>query len=99
MPVQGDNGKGPMSCPLDLAYPSLEYNPDSLSRSYQIHGGGGEGGGERAQRFRLKGAAGETALAWREHAHATDETAQTVPSRAIRPDILVGHDNPNVIRG
>ena len=45
------------------------------------------------------GAAGETALGWREVAHATDETAQTVPSRAIRPDILGPHDNPNVIRG
>jgi hypothetical protein len=39
---------------------SLQYNPDSLSRSYQIQGVGGEGGGERAQPFRLKGAAIET---------------------------------------
>jgi hypothetical protein len=39
---------------------SLQYNPDSLSRSYQVQGVGGEGGGERAQPFRLKGAAIET---------------------------------------
>src|SRR5689334_3692558 len=39
---------------------SLQYNPDSLSRSYQIQGVGGEGGGERAQPFRLKGAAVES---------------------------------------
>ncbi len=39
---------------------SLQYNPDSLSRSYQIQGVGGEGGGERAQPFRLKGAAIES---------------------------------------
>ena len=39
---------------------SLQYNPDSLSRTYQVQGVGGEGGGERAQPFRLKGAAIET---------------------------------------
>jgi hypothetical protein len=39
---------------------SLQYNPDSLSRSYQSQGVGGEGGGERAQPFRLKGAAVES---------------------------------------
>jgi hypothetical protein len=39
---------------------SLQYNPDSLSRSYQIQGVGGEGGGERAQPFRFKGAAIES---------------------------------------
>jgi hypothetical protein len=39
---------------------SLQYNPDSLSRSYQVQGVGGEGGGERAQPFRLKGAAIES---------------------------------------
>ena len=39
---------------------SLQYNPDSLTRSYQVQGVGGEGGGERAQPFRLKGAAIET---------------------------------------
>jgi hypothetical protein len=39
---------------------SLQYNPDSLTRSYQVQGVGGEGGGERAQPFRLKGAAIES---------------------------------------
>lgn len=39
---------------------SLQYNPDSLTRSYQVQGVGGDGGGERAQPFRLKGPAVET---------------------------------------
>jgi len=39
---------------------SLQYNPDSLTRSYEVQGVGGEGGGERAQPFRLKGAAVES---------------------------------------
>ena len=39
---------------------ALQYNPDSLSRSYQVQGVGGDGGGERAQPFRLKGPAIET---------------------------------------
>src|SRR5215813_11890535 len=34
---------------------SLQYNPESLTRSYQVQGVGGEGAGERAQPFRLKG--------------------------------------------
>jgi hypothetical protein len=39
---------------------ALQYNPDSLSRSYQVQGAGGDGGGDRAQPFRLKGPAIET---------------------------------------
>jgi hypothetical protein len=39
---------------------SLQYNPDTLTRSYQLQSVGGEGGGERAQPFRLKGAAIES---------------------------------------
>jgi len=39
---------------------ALQYNPDTLTRSYQVQGVGGEGGGERAQPFRLKGAAIES---------------------------------------
>jgi len=39
---------------------ALQYNPDSLTRSYQVQGVGGDGGGERAQPFRLKGPALET---------------------------------------
>lgn len=39
---------------------ALQYNPDTLSRSFQVQGAGGEGGGERAQPFRLKGPAIES---------------------------------------
>ncbi len=39
---------------------ALQYNPDTLTRSYQVQGAGGDGGGERAQPFRLKGPAIET---------------------------------------
>lgn len=39
---------------------ALQYNPDSLTRSYQVQGAGGDGGAERAQSFRLKGPAIET---------------------------------------
>jgi len=39
---------------------ALQYNPDTLSRSYQVQGTGGDGGGERAQPFRLKGPAVES---------------------------------------
>lgn len=38
----------------------LQYNPDTLTRSYQVQGVGGDGGGERAQPFRLKGPAIES---------------------------------------
>ena len=39
---------------------ALQYNPDTLNRSYQVQGAGGEGGGDRAQPFRLKGPAIES---------------------------------------
>src|SRR3954463_8952895 len=39
---------------------ALQYNPDTLTGSYQVQGVGGEGGGERAQPFRLNGAAIES---------------------------------------
>ncbi|MET4209383.1 hypothetical protein [Bradyrhizobium sp. LA2.1] len=40
---------------------ALQYNPDTLSRSYQVQGTGGDGAaGGRAQPFRLKGPAIET---------------------------------------
>ncbi|WP_063534728.1 hypothetical protein [Burkholderia sp. MSMB1589WGS] len=39
---------------------ALQYNPDTLTRSYQVQGVGGDGGGERAQPFRLKGPAIES---------------------------------------
>lgn len=39
---------------------ALQYNPDTLTRSFQVQGAGGDGGGDRAQPFRLKGPAIET---------------------------------------
>jgi hypothetical protein len=42
---------------------ALQYNPDSLSRSFQVQGAGGDGGSDgsaRATPFRLKGPAVET---------------------------------------
>ena len=39
---------------------SLQYNSDSLTRTYQVQGVGGEGGAERAQPFRMKGPAIES---------------------------------------
>lgn len=39
---------------------ALQYNPDTLTRSFAVQGTGGEGGGERAQPFRLKGPAVES---------------------------------------
>ena len=39
---------------------ALQYNPDTLTRSYQVQGVGGDGGAERAQPFRLKGPAIES---------------------------------------
>lgn len=39
---------------------ALQYNPDTLTRSYQVQGVGGDGGAARAQPFRLKGPAIES---------------------------------------
>jgi contractile injection system tube protein len=39
---------------------ALQYNPDTITRTYQVQGVGGDGGGERAQPFRLKGPAIES---------------------------------------
>jgi hypothetical protein len=39
---------------------ALQYNPDTLTRSFQVQGAGGDAGGERSQPFRLKGPAIET---------------------------------------
>jgi hypothetical protein len=39
---------------------ALQYNPDTLTRSYQVQGAGGDGGAERAQPFRLKSPAIES---------------------------------------
>jgi hypothetical protein len=39
---------------------ALQYNPDTLTRSYQVQGAGGDGAAERAQPFRLKGPAIES---------------------------------------
>jgi len=39
---------------------ALQYNPDTLSRTLQVQGVGGEGGGDRSEALRLKGPAVET---------------------------------------
>lgn len=39
---------------------ALQYNPEALQHTYQVQGVGGDGGGERAQPFRLKGPAIES---------------------------------------
>ena len=39
---------------------ALQYNSDTLTRSYQVQDAGGDGGAERAQPFRLKGPAIES---------------------------------------
>ncbi len=39
---------------------AMQINPDSLQRSYQVQGAGGDGGAERAMPFRLKGPAIES---------------------------------------
>lgn len=39
---------------------SLQYNPDSLTRSLQVQGAGADGNAQRAQPFRFKGPAIET---------------------------------------
>ena len=39
---------------------ALQYNPDTLTRSYQVQSAGGDGAAERAQPFRLKGPAIES---------------------------------------
>jgi Contractile injection system tube protein len=54
---------------------ALQYNPDTLTRSYQVQGVGGEGGGERAQPFRFKGPAVET-LKLDAEIDATDQLAE-----------------------
>lgn len=51
---------------------ALQYNPDTLTRTYQVQGAGGEGGGERAQPFRLKGPAVE-AIRLEAEIDATDQ--------------------------
>jgi hypothetical protein len=48
-------GGGPVQRMIEL-----QYNPETISRSYQVQGVGGDGGGERAQPFRLKGPAIES---------------------------------------
>jgi hypothetical protein len=39
---------------------ALQYNPDTLTRTLQVQASSGEGGGDRSQALRLKGAAVET---------------------------------------
>jgi hypothetical protein len=67
----------------------LQYNPDSLTRSLQIKGMGGDGGGSRSEAFRLTGPPVET-LKLEVEIDATDkmETADPVAGQAgIQPHL------------
>ena len=81
---------------------ALQYNPDTLIRSYQVQGVGGDGGGERAQPFRLKGPAIETLKVDAEidatdQLEASEQNAITV-QHGIAPQIAVLESlaNPSV---
>ena len=81
---------------------ALQYNPDTLTRSYQVQGVGGDGGGERAQPFRLKGPAIETLKVDAEidatdQLEASEQNAITV-QHGIAPQIaaLQSLANPSV---
>src|SRR5260221_5903206 len=81
---------------------ALQYNPDTLTRSYQVQGVGGDGGGERAQPFRLKGPAIET-IKLEAEIDATDqlefpESNATAVAHGIAPQLaaLEGLVNPSV---
>lgn len=81
---------------------ALQYNPDSLTRSYQVQGVGGDGGGERAQPFRLKGPAVETIKVDAE-LDATDrlnapESNQTTVAYGVAPELALLESliNPSV---
>ena len=58
---------------------ALQYNPDTLTRSYQVQGAGGDGGGERAQPFRLKGPGDRDDQARRRDRR--DRPARAIPTR------------------
>jgi hypothetical protein len=81
---------------------ALQYNPDTLTRSYQVLGMGGDGGAERAQPFRLKGPAVET-MKFEAEIDATDglehpdQNANTVQF-GVGPQLAVleGLVNPTV---
>ena len=62
---------------------ALQYNPDTLTRSYQVQGVGGDGGGERAQPFRLKGPAVET-IKLEAEIDATDQLRVPRPATPTR---------------
>src|SRR5688572_3268750 len=72
---------------------ALQYNPETLTRSYQVQGVGGDGGGERAQPFRLKGPAIES-IRFDAEIDATDqkefpENHPNVVAHGIAPQLAV----------
>ena len=70
---------------------ALQYNPDTISRSYQVQGVGGDGGGERAQPFRLKGPAIES-IKLDAEIDATDQLEHSDPNTVqfgIAPQLAV----------
>lgn len=60
---------------------TLQYNPDTLTRSFQIKGMGGEGG-DRSEAFRLTGPPVET-LKLDVEIDATDQLETAVPGAAV----------------
>jgi len=81
---------------------ALQYNPETVSRSYQVQGVGGDGGGERAQPFRLKGPAIES-IKLSAEIDATDqlefpENNATVVAFGIAPQLALLESlvNPSV---
>lgn len=72
---------------------SLQYNPDSLTRSFQVKGSGADGDGQRAQPLRLNAPATET-LKIEAEIDATDQLEfpaqnRTVVEHGIAPELAV----------
>lgn len=70
---------------------SLQYNPDTLSRTLQVHGVGGEGAGQRSEPMRLSGPPVET-IKLEAEIDATDqmESGNTVTAEVgIQPQLAV----------
>ncbi|HET8683138.1 MAG TPA: hypothetical protein VFM54_14895 [Micromonosporaceae bacterium] len=76
-----------------LSVISLQYNPDTLTRSFQIQAAGGEGGGDRSQALRLKGTPVESikleaVLDATDQLERPDQHAATVSS-GLHPQLAV----------
>jgi Contractile injection system tube protein len=70
---------------------SLQYNPDTISRSLQVQGAGGEGGGQRSEPLRLAGPPVET-IKLEAEIDATDQMENgdsTAAEAGIQPQLAV----------